>query len=210
MRRTLICLFVVAAVGIVMSPRSVMAAPPVVVHAGMTTSNQHCDGLDSDAREGLGLGLGTQVPLFDDFRLQPEVWFLQKGFKDGNLWETVDLEMKTAVVSIPVLLSYHFRAQSVDPRAFVGVAADIIMSAETRRTDRDWVDVADETNSVNLTWVLGGGVRKGNLDAEVRYLHGLTAITDFDYADFDDQVSQDHYFKDSTDTTWVLSLGYWF
>lgn len=210
MRRTLTCLFVVTAVHVLTSSLPALAAPPVVVHAGLATSNQHCDGLDSDAREGVAAGLGTQIPLFDDFRLQPEVWFVQKGFKEGNLWEVVDLEMKASVVSIPVLLNYHFQARSVDPRAFVGVAADILVSAETRRVGRDWVDVADETDSVSLTWVLGGGVRKGNLDLEVRYLHGLTAITDFDYTDFDDQVSSYRNFKDSTDTTWVLSLGYWF
>jgi len=204
MRRVVISLLIVALA------LPALAAPEMVAHAGFATANQHTDGLSSDAREGVALGFGVQLPLFDDFRLTPELWYLQKGFKDGSLWEMLDLEMKTGVVSIPVILSYHFQAKRVDPRAFVGIAADILVEAETRRTGRDWVDVADESESVSFTWVLGGGVRKGHWDAEVRYLHGLTAITDFDYTDFDDTISQYHNFKDSTDTTWVLSVGYWF
>lgn len=186
------------------------ARPAVVAHAGVATANQHCDHLTSDAREGAAFGAGVQLPLGGQWRLTPELWYVPKGFKHGTLWETMVLEMQAGVISVPVMLSYHFQAARVDPRAFAGVAADVLVSAETRRQGRGWVDVLDETDTLSWTLVLGGGVRKGRWDAEVRYLHGLTAITDFDYRDFDDMISELHHFKDATDTTWVLSVGIWF
>ncbi len=186
------------------------ARPDVVAHAGVATANQHCDPLTSDAREGLAMGAGVDVPLGGQWHLTPELWYVPKGFKDGTLWEVLVLEMKANVVSVPVMLSYHFQAKRVDPRAFVGLAADVLVSAETRREGRDWVDVLDETDKLSWTLVLGGGVRKGRWDAEVRYLQGLSGVTNFDYTDFDDVVSEFREFKDATDTTWVLSVGVWF
>jgi hypothetical protein len=203
-------LALVAAVLVLLLVMPAAARPAVVAHAGVATANLHCDPLTSDAREGLAVGAGIQLPLGGQWRLTPELWYLPKGFKDGTLWENLILEMKAGVVSVPVLLSYHFQAARVDPRAFVGVAADVLVSAETRREGRGWVDVLDEADTLSWTLVLGGGVRKGRWDAEVRYLHGLSAITDFDYADFDDMIPERQPFKDATDTTWVLSVGVWF
>jgi len=188
----------------------VVARPAMVAHAGVATANQHSDHLTSDAREGAAFGAGVQLPLGGQWRLTPELWYVPKGFKHGTLWETMVLEMQAGVISVPVMLSYHFQAARVDPRAFAGLAADVLVSAETRRQGRGWVDVLDETDKLSWTLVLGGGVRKGRWDAEVRYLHGLTAITDFDYRDFDDMISELQPFKDATDTTWVLSAGIWF
>ncbi|MEZ4388957.1 MAG: porin family protein [Candidatus Krumholzibacteriia bacterium] len=198
------------ALALLLAAGTAAARPAIVAHAGVASANLHCDPLTSDAREGLAVGAGVDLPLGGQWHLTPELWYVSKGFQGGTLWEILILEMKADVVSVPVLLSYHFPAERVDPRAFVGLATDVLVKAETRREGRGWVDVLDETDTFSWTLVVGGGVRKGRWDAEVRYLQGLTAVTDFDYGDFDDMISEYRKFKDATDTTWVLSLGVWF
>jgi hypothetical protein len=189
------------------------ARPELVLHAGLDASTIDQDDLYEDAREGLAAGLGAKLPLFESFALMPEIWYMQKGFKQGTLWEQIDLQAKVQTITVPVLLSYYFRARPADPRIFMGVAADFVLKHEIARVDdeRGWVDVSDQAESFYWSLVLGGGARFfGWLDAELRYQHGLTPITDFDYREFDDLIPVAQEFDDAFDRTWTLSLGLWF
>ncbi|MBD3221908.1 outer membrane beta-barrel protein [bacterium] len=206
-RRLLTCLLVSAALPAV----ALAALPDLVVRAGAVEANLHQDDLDSESRLGVAAGLGADLPLIEGFHLAPEVWYQQRGFEKANFAGVSPLELRTEVLSVPVLVAYHFAARSVDPRAFVGLAADVLLGAEARR-DADWVDVSDDPGSESLSWsvVLGGGVRWHDLDLDVRYVHGLSAATTLDYDLFDDTLSQMQAYEDATETTWVFTLGYWF
>lgn len=185
--------------------------PDIVAHIGITAPTMHQSGLSADARDGLALGVGTRFAIGAGFSVAPEIWYLQKGFKEGALWGVMDLEMKANTVSIPLLVTYYFDAKRVQSRAFIGPAMDIVMTAEILRDHGDtWVDVADESESVYWSVVAGGGVRRHDLDLEIRYLHGMTKLTDFDYTEFTGVTAHGGHFGDGLDRTWVLSVGYWF
>jgi hypothetical protein len=186
------------------------ALPDLVVHGGVSVANLHHDAISSDAREGLAVGMGADLPLWGEFSLAPGIWYQQKGFKDATMFETMEGELTTDVISIPVLLTYRFLAQRVDPRIFAGLAVDVMARAEVRREGQGWVEVTDEIDDLALGLVLGGGVRRGRFDLEVRYLQGLTATTTLDYTVFDDVLSEAQEFADGTDTSWIISAGVWF
>jgi len=190
---------------------AVAAAPDLVVHAGMATATIHQDDLASDAREGLAGGVGARVHLDEGFWLLPEVWYLQKGFQGGTLAEEIEFEGKLQTISVPILVSYWFTAKHLDSRVFGGIAADFVLKSEIRRDpDPGWLDTTARDESLYWSLVVGGGARFDRLDLEVRYQHGLTRVTDFDYPEFDDVFSQMFQYDDAYDRTWVLSLGYWF
>jgi hypothetical protein len=186
--------------------------PAVVVRGGAVVANLHQDRLESEARTGVAVGVGVDLPLSGGFRLMPELWYQQRGFRRGTFVELISLEQRTEVLAIPVLVAYHFEAVSVDPRAFVGLAADVLLGSEIRRDDGDWLDVADDPGSEDLAWslVLGGGMRWRSLDLDVRYIQGLSAAGNLDYDDFDDVLPQDQAYEDATEATWVFAAGVWF
>jgi hypothetical protein len=199
--------------GLLLAAGAAAARPEFVLHAGVNASTIDQDDLSEDAREGLAVGLEVAIPLVEGFVLMPGVWYAQKGFKDGTLWEQIPLEAKVETLTLPVLLSYAFPARAADPRAFIGFALDLPLSQEIDRRDDDqgWLDVTDQAEGHYWSLVLGGGARfLGWLDAELRYQHGLTPVTDFDYEEFDDVIPVYHQFDDAFDRTWTLSLGVWF
>ncbi len=212
MSRPLICTLLV--LGLI-APLTVAAAGPteIVAHVGVNASTFHMDDLYGDAREGLAAGVGVRVPIGGSFALMPEVWYMQKGFKEGTLWEQIDLQGKLETITVPVLLSYWFDAKASDPRVFAGLAADFVLKNEIKRRDGtgDWLDVTDQTESVYWSMVFGGGARFfGWLDVEGRYQHAFTKVTNFDYPVFSDMIPEQQEFDDAFDRTWTLSAGYWF
>ena len=204
-----------ALVGLVLCLAALPAAagrPDLVARAGVAVSSVHQDDLASDAREGLALGLGADIPLGGTWSLQPEVWYQRKGFHRGRLWDRVDVQQRTETVSVPVLVSYEFIAARLRPRAFAGLAVDVLLGSEISEPGGAWLDVTDQDESAYVSLVLGAGARllDGRLDVDVRYQHGLTPATDFDYTQFDDRVSENQEFDDAFDRTWLLTAGVWF
>ncbi len=187
------------------------ALPAVAVRAGMSAAVLHEDGLAARARRGLACGLGARLPLSAEFSLQPEIWYLQKGMHRATLWERIDLETRYQTVSIPVLLALDFPATRFESRAFIGPAIDLLLGSEIRRRDRGvWQDVTSQDESVFFSLVVGGGTRWRRLDLDVRYQHGLSRLTDFNYREFADIVPDMHPFKPAYDRTWILTAGLWF
>lgn len=204
-------LLLLAAVGI---PSAVSAAPGgLVAHAGVAVSDLHQPDLFSDARLGPAVGVGWHRPLgADGWHVGLEAWYQRKGFRRGTLWNQIGLQMRTDVLSLPLLVSYWFPGERFEGRAMAGIGADVILGAEYQEHDQDaWLDVADQSESVAWVLVLGGGMRLlGRWDLDVRYQHGLSPVTDFDWTGFDDRIPVHHRFEDATDSTWTLSLGAWF
>jgi hypothetical protein len=189
---------------------SAASRPELVIRVGGTATTVHEDDLYSDAREGLAVGVGSLLEIGKGWALLPEIWYQQKGFKSGTLWEQIHLEQKTSVITVPVLLSYLFPARRLVSRVYGGLAVDVLLTSETRERREDWVDVKDHDESVSLGLVLGGGTHIGWLDLDIRYQHGVTRTTNFDYPQFRDVVSVNQEFDDAFDRTWTLSAGFWF
>jgi hypothetical protein len=201
----------VAAALLLAAPTS-QARPEFAAHAGVNISTYHEDDLYSDAREGATVGVGAAFALSDEWKLVPEVWWGQRGFKQGTLWEQIGLDGRTQTITVPLTIQYWFPAESVDPRVFAGVSVDFLLKSEISELGSDeWIDVTDQDNSSYWSLVLGGGVRfMGWLDLDFRYYHAFTPVTNFDYEEFDDRIPVLNEFDDAFDRTWTLTLGVWF
>lgn len=192
-------------------PAAASSRPDIVIHTGLNVSNMHEDMLTSDARPGVAAGLGARVRLNDDFSLLTEIWYHQKGMRSATLWEQIDLETRYQTLSVPVLLSLWFPSTHVDSRAYLGLAVDWLLRSEIRRQDVGiWQDVTDQDENAYLSLVVGGGLRRHKVDLDVRYQHGLSQVTDFNYAEFRDVISLMHPFSPAYDRTWTLTAGLWF
>ena len=188
------------------------AGTEIVAHVGVNVSTYHMDDLYSDAREKPAVGVGAAIPIAENWKLMPEVWYMNKGFKQGTLWEKIRIQVRTQTITVPVTVSYWFQAKASDPRVFAGLAVDFLLASEIARAGEDeWFDVTDQDESVYFSLVLGGGARFfGWLDVDFRYQHAFTPVTNFDYKEFDDMIPESQKFDDAFDRTWTISAGYWF
>jgi hypothetical protein len=210
------CILLSAGAGVLLGwfltlPVAAAERPDIVVHTGVNASTIHEDNMTASSRPGLAAGLGARVRLNHDISLLPEVWYHQKGMRSATLWEQIELETRYQTISVPVLLSLWFPATHVDARAFLGLALDWIIRSEIRRQDVGvWQDVTAQDENVYVSLIVGGGFRRRGVDLEVRYQHGLSQITDFNYREFRDVVPVMHPFASAYDRTWTLSAGHWF
>ena len=188
------------------------AGTEYVARVGVNVSTYHMDDLYSDAREKPAVGVGAAIPIAENWKLMPEIWYMNKGFKQGTLWEQIRIQARTQTITVPVTVSYWFQANASDPRVFAGLAVDFLLSSEIARAGGDeWFDVTDQDESVYFSLVLGGGARFfGWLDVDFRYQHAFTPVTNFDYKEFDDIIPEAQEFDDAFDRTWTISAGYWF
>jgi len=195
------------------SPADAPAAdrPDLVLRAGMNASTMHEDNLSARSRRGLALGLGTRLRLNHDFVLLPEVWYHQKGLRRGTLWEQIDLDTRFQTISVPVLLALRLPSTQFESRACIGVALDWMLKSEIFRYDRQqWQEITEGDEAVYVSLIVAGGTRWRNLDLDVRYQHGLSRVTEFDYREFRDIIPLLHPFDPGFDRTWTLTAGLWF
>jgi opacity protein-like surface antigen len=189
------------------------AAIDWTARVGLAVSNLHQRDLTSGARHGLAVGAGGRYDLgTDGWAVGTEFWYQRKGFRRGTYENRIGLQMRADVLTVPLLLSYRFPGERFSGRAFAGVAADVVLRTEFQESAQvDWQDVTDQDEEMAWLLVLGGGVQvTGGWDLDVRYQHGLTPLTSFDWTQFDDRLSTAHEFADATDTTWSITLGRWF
>ena len=202
------------ALGAILTASVATAGPEYVARVGINISTYHQDDLYSDAREKPAVGVGAAIPIAENWRLMPEVWYMNKGFKGGTLLEAtkITFQGRTQTITVPVTVSYWFQANASDPRVFAGLAVDFLLNSEIARHDgEEWFDVTDQDESVYFSLVVGGGARFfGWLDVDFRYQHAFTPVTNFDYKEFDDVIPEVQEFDDAFDRTWTISAGYWF
>jgi len=209
--RTRLSLLLIA-LCLIMTASLAAAGTEFVARVGVNVSTYHMDDLYSDAREKPAVGVGAAIPIAENWKLLPEVWYMNKGYKQGTLWEQIRIQGRTQTITVPVTVSYWFQAKASDPRVFAGLAVDFLLSSEIARAGGDeWFDVTDQDESVYFSLMLGGGARFfGWLDVDFRYQHAFTPVTNFDYEVFDDVIPESQEFDDAFDRTWTISAGYWF
>lgn len=212
MRRNLLPAGVLLLLGWFMALASEAAErPDIVIRAGMNAATIHEDNLSARSRRGLTGGLGTRLRLTHDFSLLPEIWYHQKGMRSGTLWEQIELETRYQTISVPVLLSLSFPAAHVASRTYLGLAIDWVIRSEIRRQDRGvWQEVTSQDENTYFSLIVGAGSRWRNLDLDVRYQHGLSRVTDYDYREFRDVIPLLHPFDPAYDRSWTLTAGFWF
>jgi len=157
--------------------------------AGLNIANLRGDDMeDWDSKMGFSAGGFITYSINDMFAIQPEVLFTMKGakYEEEILGETLKATTSLNYLEIPVLAKLSMPTQgSVKPNLFVGPSLAILLSAKGKveyAGESEEVDIKDDTKSIDLGLVFGGGVDfdlgpdKGKLTADVRYTLGLTSI----------------------------------
>lgn len=167
------------------SAQSLVGVAGGVVIADVHASDeQEIEG--KETRTGAGFGVFYRAMLAPSLSVQPEVWYLTKGFEADD----VDVSGKFTLnyVQVPVLVQYHLSQGPVSPRIFAGPAlafesrCKISGSEGSIEIEVDCEDLDIATKSTDFSAVFGVGA---DIDAngfvitgDVRYDLGLSNIDD--------------------------------
>ncbi|MFH1422136.1 MAG: porin family protein [Planctomycetota bacterium] len=153
-----------------------------------------------EMKTGVALGGFAVFKVNDNFSIQPELLYTQKGngikfsYEEVNFigfdefgipnYETVTVTEKFKVkldyIEIPVLAKYLISpGENVCPFIFGGPSIGILMGAKV-----DSEDIKSDCNSLDIGLVLGGGVElESGVSIDLRYDMGMTKVFDFEGGD---------------------------
>ena len=130
-----------------------------------------------EQRFGVVLGAFVMIPLNEQFVIQPEVLFVQKGASGSD--SGIDFTFELDYVEIPILALYRFSTGgSMAPFLFTGpvpainTAAKVVQSVGGQDAEED---LKDDFKTMDFLWTVGGGLQFQNLTIEGRYTFGLGA-----------------------------------
>lgn len=156
--------------------------------------------LDFKKMTNTNFGLVAQIGLTDNFSIQPELNYVQKGFriqesKDLTLFEVplpVGVSAVTAIkyIDVPLLAKYKFRAAGASGYVFAGPSVGYALNGNLETHAQVIIDIKVASTPINLDNVnykrfeLGGVVGAGfevpignaKLFAEGRYTHGFNEV----------------------------------
>ena len=156
--------------------------------------------LDFKQMTNVNFGLVSQIGLTDNFSIQPELNYVQKGFriqesKDLTLYNVpipLGVSAVTAVkyIDIPVLAKYKFRGAGASGYVFAGPSVGYALSGNLETHAQVIIDIKVASTPINLDAVnykrfeVGGVVGAGfevpigsaKLFAEARYTHGFNQV----------------------------------
>lgn len=134
-----------------------------------SSSVQISDGADFNSKSGIHLGGFAHIHITSHFAVQPELVYSTQGGEGSNS------KLKLNYINFPVLAQYMvndgFRLQTGPQVGFLVSAKQKIGNVE--------VDVDDTFNSVDFSWVFGGGyIFSSGFGIDARYNLGLNNISD--------------------------------
>ncbi len=148
----------------------------------------------------VNFGLVAQVGFTNNFSIQPELNYVQKGFriqesKDLNLYNVpipLGVSAVTAIkyIDMPILAKYKFRNEGASGYVFAGPSVGYALSGNLETHAQVIIDIKVATIPINLDAVnykrfeVGGVVGAGfevpiggaKLFGEARYTHGFNAV----------------------------------
>jgi len=179
---------VVAAMAFVgMNAMAADAAAPALhfgVHAGVNFANTSnsvtlngapagtpAPAVDTSSMTGIMAGALAEFPLTDMFAIQPEVNFIQKGNKTG------DVSTKLNYIEVPVLAKAKWNLGGIKPYVMAGPSIGFLMSAKTGDTD-----VKSSFKTIDFGIDFGAGAAFAVTDSmdvflDLRYALGLANVS---------------------------------
>ena len=171
----------VAILAVAATPTFAQVGGAVKVGANFSKIAVEEDGEDfsSDMKTGLVVGVAVEVPIAPMFSFQPEFLYAQKGGKNGDFTgNDPDIEAKVEVdmFQIPLLFKAGGSAGPVRPFIVAGPAFGFVTRAREKfegfgQTEDN--DIKDDVESVEVSGIIGGGIRFGPAMVEYRYDHGF-------------------------------------
>jgi hypothetical protein len=132
---------------------------------------------DPESKFGADLAVLASIPIGGGFfMLQPELHWMQKGFKIQDAITGDDFTSTLNYIELPLLARINFGG-SLKIFAFAGPSVGYLISGsyENANGGQDAQDILDE---LEYSGYLGLGVGLGTLELDVRYIAGLSDLAD--------------------------------
>jgi len=131
---------------------------------------------------GLDLALLYAIPIKGGFfMIQPELHWMQKGYKINDTALYGDITSTLNYLELPVLLRINLGG-SLKLFGFAGPSIGFLLSGtyEDSNGEQDPTDYLDDTE---ISGHIGIGAGLGTLELDIRYITGLGDISDSEYLD---------------------------
>ena len=161
----------------------VQAQPKFGFRAGVNISNQQFKQgnltVEPESKFGLDLGFVSDIPLGEVVSFAPELHWLQKGYKienfDGPLFDNATATLN--YLELPLLIKFNFGETA---KFFVmgGPSIGYLLDGNLEYDGIDDDSFLDDANRLELGAHLGAGIGVGPLVIDVRYLLGISNISD--------------------------------
>ena len=146
------------------------------VRAGINLANVEVEGFgvssSADLRVGVVLGAFADIGISENFSVQPELQFIQKGFKNNDN----DDKLLLNYLEVPVLAKYSFGAGATRGFVQAGPSFGFALSSNAEsggvKEDIDFDQDGVKRGDVGLTF--GAGVDFGAIFIDFRYTLGLS------------------------------------
>lgn len=133
---------------------------------------------DTETRVGLIAGGRAIIPFTENFGMQPEVLYVQRG----SAFEATEAEVSLNYIEAPILFRASLPIGPVTPKVLIGPTVGVLLNGSV---EVDGVDVdldTDEFNRVDVGATVGAGfdidVGPGSLSVDARVGQSLMDITD--------------------------------
>ncbi len=137
-----------------------------------------------ESKWGLCVGGFIRFNISKAFAIQPEVLYTMKGAKIGAtvLDITSKWEFSLSYLEVPVLVKFMIPAPGgVKPNLYAGPALAIKLSGKIKHEVPGWPVEEEDIEGMKDTdfgLIVGAGIDFGKLMVDLRYVLGLTAISD--------------------------------
>ena len=157
------------------------------INSGSLNSEFEGGDISTDGKVGFMVSVLTELGLNDDFAIQPELQFIQKGGKTTLDFFGSELKSTLTVnyLEVPVNAKYKFvNNEKVKVFALAGPSFGFALSGESEDCDgADCVTTdidfdADGFKRFEVGFTIGAGAQFGNFFFDLRFVPGLTNLQD--------------------------------
>lgn len=154
------------------------------VRAGVNIANMNFDldgvSLEPSSIIGINVGALLNIGVTEDFSVQPEVNFIQKGSKIDETDLTPEFKTTFNFIEIPVLAKYAFGGESIGGFVQAGPSFGFALNGTNKAGDES-EDIDFDEDGIKRTdfgLQFGAGISFGNFFVDARYLLGLANLDD--------------------------------
>jgi hypothetical protein len=132
---------------------------------------------DPESKIGADLAILCAIPIGGGFfMLQPELHWLQKGYKIEDINTGDDVISTLNYIELPLLLRLNFGG-SIKLFGFAGPSIGYLLDGELNTSSQS-LDATEYLDQTEYNAHIGLGVGLGTFEIDVRYIAGLTDISD--------------------------------
>jgi len=132
---------------------------------------------DPQSKIGLDLAIVCAIPIGGGFfMLQPELHWMQKGYKLEDIATGENITSTLNYIELPLLVRLNF-GQSIKLFAFAGPSIAYLLDGELN-TATESLDATEFLNETEYNAHIGLGVGLGTFEVDIRYIAGLSDISD--------------------------------